>query len=256
MRWATFQSAEDPLSSPRGAPDLTERAAPEYSPAVKVRVLGPSRSSASSGESIPLAGHQDARARRDSRRRRRKHRHRPSASSRRCGASRTSTARTWCRSPCRSCAACSPTPAEVDRITTHPTGYQLGVDRDDCRRAALRDARRSGARASATTRRRVAELLGTRARAVARHPARWRSGHGADRRDPTAVWRSCDRSAVEDLVDAELALGQHRRLAPELEALVAEEPLRERRWGQLIRALYGSGRQADACGRSRRARDV
>ncbi len=54
------------------------------------------------------------------------------------------------------------------------------------------------------------------------------------------------QAAVEDLVDAELALGQHRRLAPELEALVAEEPLRERRWGQLIRALYGSGRQADA----------
>ena len=58
------------------------------------------------------------------------------------------------------------------------------------------------------------------------------------------------------MVDAELALGEHRRLAPELEALVAEEPLRERRWGQLIRALYGSGRQADALRAFQRARDV
>src|SRR5205823_2978874 len=60
--------------------------------------------------------------------------------------------------------------------------------------------------------------------------------------------------AVEDMVDAELALGRHRRLAPELEGLVAEDPLRERRWGQLIRALYGSGRQADALRAFQRAR--
>ena len=67
-----------------------------------------------------------------------------------------------------------------------------------------------------------------------------------DRRASGLGWTSCARVAVEDLVDAELALGRHRRLAPELEALVAAEPLRERRWGQLIRALYGSGQQADA----------
>ena len=54
------------------------------------------------------------------------------------------------------------------------------------------------------------------------------------------------RIAVEDLVDAELALGYHQRLAPQLESLVAAEPLRERRWGQLMRALYGSGQQAAA----------
>ena len=64
------------------------------------------------------------------------------------------------------------------------------------------------------------------------------------------------RGAVEDLVDAELALGYHQRLAPELESLVAEEPLRERRWGQLMRALYGSGQQAGALRAFQRARDI
>ncbi len=54
------------------------------------------------------------------------------------------------------------------------------------------------------------------------------------------------RVAQEDLADARLAVGDHTRLVGELEAAVEEEPLRERRWGQLILALYRAGRQADA----------
>jgi predicted ATPase len=53
-------------------------------------------------------------------------------------------------------------------------------------------------------------------------------------------------TAVEERIDAELALGRHRELVAELEALVAEEPLRERLRRQLMLALYRSGRQADA----------
>jgi ABC-type transport system substrate-binding protein/DNA-binding SARP family transcriptional activator len=52
--------------------------------------------------------------------------------------------------------------------------------------------------------------------------------------------------ATEDRIDAELALGHHCRLVPELERLVAEHPLRERMRGQAMLALYRSGRQADA----------
>ena len=63
-------------------------------------------------------------------------------------------------------------------------------------------------------------------------------------------------TAVDDLTDARLALGRHHLIAAELEQLVAEEPLRERRWAQLMRALYGSGRQADAMRAFQRARDV
>jgi DNA-binding SARP family transcriptional activator len=53
-------------------------------------------------------------------------------------------------------------------------------------------------------------------------------------------------AAVEDRVDAELGLGLHDELVPELEGLVARHPLRERLRGQLMLALYQAGRQAEA----------
>ena len=61
-------------------------------------------------------------------------------------------------------------------------------------------------------------------------------------------------SALEDRIDAELELGEHTRLVGELEALVREYPLRERLVGQLMLALYRSGRQADALEGYRNAR--
>lgn len=53
-------------------------------------------------------------------------------------------------------------------------------------------------------------------------------------------------AAMADRVDARLALRQHRQVVGELEARVAAEPLDERSHGQLMLALYRSGRQADA----------
>jgi DNA-binding SARP family transcriptional activator len=54
------------------------------------------------------------------------------------------------------------------------------------------------------------------------------------------------KTAREDRIEACLQAGRHRELTAELDALVVEEPLRERLWGQRMLALYRSGRQADA----------
>ena len=51
---------------------------------------------------------------------------------------------------------------------------------------------------------------------------------------------------LEDRVEADLARGREREVVPELRALVAEHPFRERLRAQLMRGLYAAGRQAEA----------
>ena len=63
------------------------------------------------------------------------------------------------------------------------------------------------------------------------------------------------RTAIEARIDAELARGRYASIIPELEALVREHPMRERLTGQLMLALYHSGRQADALEVYRQARE-
>jgi predicted ATPase/DNA-binding SARP family transcriptional activator/Tfp pilus assembly protein PilF len=63
-------------------------------------------------------------------------------------------------------------------------------------------------------------------------------------------------AAVEDRLEADLALGRHRELVGELEALVGAHPLRERLHGQHILALYRSGRQAEALEAYQRTRET
>jgi YVTN family beta-propeller protein len=53
-------------------------------------------------------------------------------------------------------------------------------------------------------------------------------------------------AALEERLEAELALGRHASLIGELEALSGKHPLRERLHGQLMLALYRCGRQAEA----------
>ena len=61
-------------------------------------------------------------------------------------------------------------------------------------------------------------------------------------------------AALEERIEADLALGRHAELVGELEVLIAEHPQRERLRGQLMLALYRSGRQAEALEAYREAR--
>jgi YVTN family beta-propeller protein len=60
--------------------------------------------------------------------------------------------------------------------------------------------------------------------------------------------------ALEDRGEADLALGHHAGLVPELETLVRDHPTRERLREELMLALYRSGRQVDALESYRDAR--
>ena len=53
-------------------------------------------------------------------------------------------------------------------------------------------------------------------------------------------------AALEQLIEAKLALGRHAELVAQLEPLIAEHPYRERLRAQLMLALYRCERQADA----------
>ena len=141
-----------------------------------------------------------------------------------------------------------------DPLVARPPGYVLEIaqERVDARRfeRLLRDGREALARGAAGL---AADRLGA-ALALWRGPALADVG---DRGVLALEARRLDElrlAGVEERIEAELALGRHGELVPELERLVAEEPLRERLWRQLVLALYRSEREADALAAYRRAR--
>jgi DNA-binding SARP family transcriptional activator len=92
---------------------------------------------------------------------------------------------------------------------------------------------------------RAAELLGTALRL-------WRGHALADVAQVNAAQNTIARlnglrlSAITLRIEADLLLGRHHALVPELESLRREHPLDEWLGGQLMIALYRCGRQADA----------
>jgi class 3 adenylate cyclase len=69
-------------------------------------------------------------------------------------------------------------------------------------------------------------------------------------------WIEGHAALVEDRADALLATGRAAEIIGDLEAAIADAPLRERRWGQLMLALYRAGRQGEALGAYQRARSL
>jgi WD40 repeat protein len=139
-------------------------------------------------------------------------------------------------------------------IETTDAGYRLAVAGDDLDVARFEDLiERGRGLASRGEPERAASTL-TRALALWRGDPyedldRWPPG-----RSEAARLGELRRSAQEDLLAARLAAGEHREVAAEAEARVAEEPLRERRWAILAMAQYRGGRQADALRSLHRAR--
>ncbi len=136
-------------------------------------------------------------------------------------------------------------------ILTRGRGYELRIDPDqvDVRRfqRLLAEASRAGANGAPPAAAREALAL-------------WRGPALSDVADEPFAADEIRRleelrlEAAELAFDADLAAGRHLDVAGEIDALVAEQPLRERLHGQRMLALYRCGRQAEALEAYRDAR--
>ena len=141
-----------------------------------------------------------------------------------------------------------------DTIRTVSGGYALTLEPDDLDRDRFERLLAEGRAALETGDH--AEALDQLRRAL----AQWRGAPLSDlsyelfTRDEIKRLEELHVAALEDRIEAELALGHHDELVPELEALVTKHPLRERLRGQLMLALYRAGRQAEALDAYRAAR--
>jgi DNA-binding SARP family transcriptional activator len=135
---------------------------------------------------------------------------------------------------------------EAARLVSSAAGYRLRVEPDELDLSRFERLCADGRRALAAGRH---ERAATRLRAAL---GEWRGPPLADVAlepfAPPEVARLEDlrAAAVEDRVEADLAMGRGAELVGELEGLVMAEPLRERLRGELMLALYRAGRQGDA----------
>ena len=129
-------------------------------------------------------------------------------------------------------------------LATEPGGHVLRVEPDAVDAARFERLAQDGHRllaADAAARGRLAEAL-----------ALWRGEPLADVADADFALPEIRRleelrlMAMEDRLEADLALGGHAAAIPELEALLAPNPLRDRLRGQLMLVLYRSGRPGEA----------
>jgi len=131
-----------------------------------------------------------------------------------------------------------------DVLVTTPPGYRLQIDPDAL---DLNRFERLVARARKLE-------AGPRGELLREALALWRGAPLADLAFETFAQREIERlealrlDALEERIDADLEQGGGAELVGEIEALVRDHPLRERPRGQLMLALYRSGRQAEALG--------
>ncbi|MEJ3746185.1 AfsR/SARP family transcriptional regulator [Actinomycetes bacterium KLBMP 9797] len=130
-------------------------------------------------------------------------------------------------------------------IQTHPAGYRLAVDRGQVDLAVFTELSHAGR--AALRQQRVAEAARTLHQAL----DLWRGPALGGVRAPfvpsTVVRLEEHRlTAFADRVAADLGLGRHHDVIPELRSLLDERPLLERARAQLMVALHLAGRRGDA----------
>ena len=132
----------------------------------------------------------------------------------------------------------------AESIAAAPDGYALaGATVDALRFEELLARARSAARAGDA---------GQAAELVARALALWRGRPLQGLPDSPWVGAEAARlealrtDALEEQFEAALALGKHTEVVGRIRRVLEEHPFRERLWGQLMLALYRSGRQAEA----------
>ena len=128
----------------------------------------------------------------------------------------------------------------AERIQTHARGYSVAAGPDELDTARFE--------------RLAGESRFDEALAVWRGPALADFREERFARDAAARLEELRLGAEEGRIDAELAAGHDSQVVADLERLVAEHPLRERLRGQLMLALYRSGRQSEALELFRRTR--
>jgi DNA-binding SARP family transcriptional activator len=137
-----------------------------------------------------------------------------------------------------------------DRIVTKPPGYMLRLDRGelDVERVRMLVAEARACDGEARVR------LLREAEGLWRGPPLTDFAYEAFAQGAIASLEELRLNLIEERLGTELGLGRQSELVPELEAIVAEHPLRERLRAQLMLVLYRTGRQADALQTYRDAR--
>ncbi len=131
-------------------------------------------------------------------------------------------------------------------LITRPPGYVLSVDVDGLDVLRFEQLVTQGRAALANADFEEASERLTEALAQWRGPVLGEFADAPWAETEVARLEELRTAAMEDRVEAELALGHHGSVISELETAVAVWPLRERLQAQLILALYRCGRQADA----------
>ena len=158
--------------------------------------------------------------------------------------------------PRRPTAPRAATTAKGRRLRTRGHGYLLEVRDDELDVERFERLVDEGGEALAAERPADAAARLREALALWRGPALAEVAYEAFARPEIVRLEERHTAALEQRIDADLALGRHADVVAELEGLVAQHPLRERLRAQLMVALYRCGRQADALeayGEARRA---